>query len=51
MSIPPGQDVTGFVMVEQVKSFDFRSRKVKRIASVPALVLQEVLSIRDACLY
>jgi len=51
VSIPPGQDVTGFVMVEQVKSLDFRSRNVKRIGSVPEPVLQEVLSILDACLY
>ena len=51
VSIPDGQDVTGFVMVEQVKSIDFRSRSVKRIGSAPEPVLQEALSILDACLY
>ncbi len=51
ISIPPGQDVTGYVMVEQVKSIDFRSRNAKRIGTAPAPVLQEVLSILDACLY
>jgi mRNA interferase MazF len=51
VSIPDGHEVTGFVMVEQVKSLDFRSRKVTRIGSAPAPVLQEVLSILDACLY
>ena len=51
VSIPDGGEVTGVVMVEQVKSLDFRSRKVKRIADAPELVLQEVLSILDACLY
>ena len=51
VSIPPGQDVTGSVMVEQVKSIDYRSRNVRRIGSVPEPVLQEVLSILDACLY
>ena len=51
VSIPEGHDVTGFVMVEQVKSLDFRSRNVKRIGSAPEPVLQEVLSILDACLY
>jgi mRNA interferase MazF len=51
VSIPDGQDVTGFVMVEQVESIDFRSRKVKRIGNVPGPVLQEVLSILDACIY
>ena len=51
VSIPDGQDVTGFVMVEQVKSIDFRSRNVKRIGHAPEPVLQEVLSILDACIY
>src|SRR5713101_6891897 len=51
VSIPEGQDVTGFVMVEQVKSIDFRSRKARRIAKAPAQVLEEALSILDACLY
>ncbi|HSB73194.1 MAG TPA: type II toxin-antitoxin system PemK/MazF family toxin [Candidatus Methylomirabilis sp.] len=51
VSIPPGQDVTGFVMVEQVKSIDFRSRKAKRIGRAPEQVLAEALSILDACIY
>lgn len=51
VSIPEGQGVTGVVMVEQVKSIDFRSRNVKRIASAPEPVVQEVLSILDACIY
>ena len=48
VSIPDGQDVTGFVMVEQVKSIDFRSRNVKLLGHAPEPVLQEVLSILDA---
>ena len=51
VSIPDGQNVTGFVMVEQVKSIDFRSRKVKRLGHASEPVLQEVLSILDACIY
>ncbi len=51
VAIPEGQKVTGVVMVEQVKSIDFRSRDVKRIATAPAAVLEEVLSILDACIY
>jgi mRNA interferase MazF len=44
-------NVTGFVMVEQVKSIDFRARKAKRIGRVPDSVLEDVLSILDACIY
>jgi mRNA interferase MazF len=51
VSIPEGQDVTGVVMVQQVKSVDFRSRGAKRPGSAPEPVLQEVLSILDACIY
>jgi len=51
VSIPEGQLVTGVVMVEQVKSIDFRARGVKHLGSAPEPVLQEVLAILDACLY
>jgi mRNA interferase MazF len=44
-------NVTGFVMVEQVKSIDFRARKAERIGRVSDSVLEEVLSILDACIY
>jgi mRNA interferase MazF len=44
-------EVTGFVMVEQVKSVDFHARKARRIGRVSDGVLEEVLSILDACIY
>ena len=43
--------VIGFVMVEQVKSIDFRARKAKRIGSASDSLIEEVLSILDACIY
>ena len=51
VAMPEGQDVTGAVMVEQVKSIDFRSRKAKRIGRAPVQVLEEALSLLDACIY
>ncbi len=51
VSIPEGQKVSGFVMVEQVKSIDFRSRKARRIGKAPSELLEEALSILDACIY
>ncbi len=51
VAIPAGEGVTGFVMVEQVKSIDFRSRRAKRLGKAPAGTLDEVLSILDACIY
>jgi mRNA interferase MazF len=43
--------VSGFVMVEQVKSIDFRARRANRIGKASDGVLEEVLSILDACIY
>jgi mRNA interferase MazF len=51
VAIPANEDVTGFVMVEQVKSIDFRARRAKRIGGAPTPILQEVLSLLDACIY
>lgn len=43
--------LTGYVMVEQIKSVDYAGRNVKFIEKAPQSVLDEVLSILDACLY
>jgi mRNA interferase MazF len=51
VAIPEGSDVTGFVMVEQVRSIDFRARQAKRIGKAPEQVFQEALSLLDACVY
>lgn len=51
VSIPEGEKVVGEVMVEQVKSIDFRARDARPIAQAPPAVLDEVLAILDACLY
>lgn len=51
VGIPVGAAVSGFVMVEQVKSVDFRARKARRLDRVPPSTVDEVLSILDACLY
>ena len=51
VALPAEQDLTGFIMVEQVKSIDFRSRKAKRLGKAPTATFEEVLSILDACIY
>ena len=49
--VPAGSDLTGFIMVEQVKAVDFRSRAAYRIDRGSEELLAEVLSILDACIY
>ncbi len=51
VALPREMSVTGFVMVEQVKSIDFRARRVKLIEKIPDSTLNDVLSILDACVY
>jgi mRNA interferase MazF len=43
--------VKGFVMIEQVKSIDYRARQAKPIGKASDVLLDEVLSILDACIY
>jgi len=42
--------VQGLVMVEQVKSIDFRARDAKRIGRASESLLDEVLAILEACI-
>ena len=51
VAVPPECSLTGFVMVEQIKSIDFSSRKARRIEAAPRTLVEEVLSLLDACLY
>jgi mRNA interferase MazF len=44
-------EVAGFVMVEQVKSIDYRARKAHHIGKASESLLDGVLSILDACIY
>ena len=51
VAVVDSPSVTGFIMVEQVKSIDFRARQAKLIGRASQSVLEEVLSILDACIY
>ncbi|MFN9191575.1 MAG: type II toxin-antitoxin system PemK/MazF family toxin [Pseudanabaena sp.] len=51
VEISSSKKLTGYVMVEQVKSIDYKSRKVKLIEAATDELLAEVLSILDACIY
>lgn len=43
--------LTGFIMTEQVKSIDFRARKVKLVAEVDENVLSNVLGILKSVVF
>jgi mRNA interferase MazF len=51
VAVTKNPNVTGFVMVEQAKSIDYRARQAKSIGKASDDLLDEVLSILDACIY
>jgi len=51
IKIPASCSLAGFVMVDQLKSIDFNSRKAKLIEKAPEELLNEALAILDACIY
>ncbi len=51
VKIPENDFIVGFVMVDQIKSVDFISRKSNFIEKAPKELLNEVLAVLDACLY
>ena len=51
VAVPPNSSLTGHIMVEQVKSVDFRSRRAVFVEKAPDEILDEALAILDALLY
>lgn len=51
VAVPEPSSLTGYVMVEQIKSVDYVSRAIKFVERAPPAVLDEVLAILDVCLY
>lgn len=49
--LPKNAQLTGFIMVEQIKSLDYRSRQAEFVEKCDKETLNEVLAILDACLY
>jgi mRNA interferase MazF len=51
VKVADDQRIKGFVMTEQVKSVDYHARQAKLIGKASTELLDEVLSIMDACIY
>lgn len=49
--VPKKSSLTGYIMVEQVKSLDYKSRSVQFVEPSKVETISEVLAILDACLY
>ncbi len=51
VKIPLKSSLTGYIMVEQIKSVDYASRDVEFLEKASTWLIDEVLSVLDACLY
>lgn len=49
LAVPSSSSLTGFVMVEQVKSIDYAVRRAKFVESGPKEFVADVLDLIDAC--
>jgi mRNA interferase MazF len=47
--VPEGSGVTGFVMTEQLRSVDYRSRRARQLGPAPDGLLHHVVGILEAC--
>jgi mRNA interferase MazF len=50
LAIPETASLTGFVMVEQLKSYDYKARNVAFIEKAPEGLLEDVLAVIDVCI-
>ncbi len=51
VKVPDQSALTGYIMVEQIKSIDYASRNIKFVEKAPQSTLNDVLGILDACIY
>src|SRR5256714_15637603 len=49
LPVPASSSLTGFVMVDQVKSIDYTARKAKFIAKAPVELVEDTLEVLDVC--
>ena len=49
LAVPNSSSLTGFVMVDQVKSIDYLTRKARFIEKAPAELVEDVLEVLDVC--
>jgi len=51
LKVPDNSVLTGFVMVDQIKSVDYNSRKIKFIDKADKYFIDDILAILESCIY
>ena len=50
LPVPRTSSLTGFVMVEQVKSIDYRARSARFVEKAPSEFVEDVIALVDVCI-
>ena len=50
LPVPTASSLTGFVMVEQVKSIDYRARNARFVEKAPSEFVEDVIALVDVCI-
>jgi mRNA interferase MazF len=50
LPVPSASSLTGFVMVEQVKSVDYNARRAKFVEKAPQQFVEDVVALVDVCI-
>ena len=50
LPVPSTSSLTGFVMVDQVKSIDYTARKARFIEKAPEELIEDALDVLDVCI-
>ena len=50
LPVPSTSSLTGFVMVEQVKSVDYSARNAKFVEKAPSEFVEDVIGLVDVCI-
>ena len=50
LSVPKSSSLTGFVMVEQVKSIDYKARNAKFIEKAADELIEDIIGIVNVCI-
>ena len=50
LPVPATSSLTGFLMVEQVKSVDFKARRANFVEKAPPQFVEDVIAIVDVCI-
>jgi mRNA interferase MazF len=50
LPVPSSSSLTGFIMIEQVKSVDYNARKAKFVQKAPLQLVEDVIALVDVCI-